>query len=520
MKNKCFFLVRAQLFNQFQIKEKTKKQFIMMIGLGLLAIMLVIYSYSLGYGLVIMDMAVIIPSYAIAITSMITLFFTAIKTNGVLFAYQDYDMLMALPVKTSTLIASRFLCMYIMNLVFTILIMFPMGIAYAIFMKPSIIFYFIWIIGTIAAPLIPTTIATMLGACIIFFSSHFKYANAAATIFTFAVIIGLLFLSMSTVNLNADNIIQIKEIGEMLFSQLHHIYPIAILFYQAVVELNLLSFLIYLILSLGWFYLFVKLVSLKYKRINTELMTYHTSSNYHLTKLKANTPFFTLYKKELKRFFSCTIYVLNMGLGAVLAIIMTAVIAITGPEQLSLILNLPAQLITNYLPLILAFLMCTCCTTCVALSLEGKNLWIIQSVPLDTFTILKSKIAVNLTIQLPISLICSILLASCISLSLLMTVMLFLTPIVYSFLTSFGGMFINIKLPSYEWTSETIVVKQSASAMVGILGGMLNGLISISILFFFNTFPAEFIIIALTILEAIGALLFYYHLKKATLITR
>ena len=36
-------------------------------------------------------------------------------------------------------------------------------------------------------------------------------------------------------------------------------------------------------------------------------------------------------------------------------------------------------------------------------------------------------------------------------------------------------MFVNMKLPNYQWETEAAVVKQSLSAMLGSLGGTLAG---------------------------------------------
>ena len=145
MKSKCFLLFKVQFFNQVNVKSKAKSQVMVMVSMGILGVILAIYSYMIGYGLGSMGMAEVIPSYALAITSIVTLFFTAIKANGVLFAYKDYDILMALPVKTSTVIASRFLTMYVLNLIFTALVMVPMGISYIVWQGPGFLFYPVWI---------------------------------------------------------------------------------------------------------------------------------------------------------------------------------------------------------------------------------------------------------------------------------------------------------------------------------------------------------------------------------------
>ena len=91
MKSKCFLLFKVQFFNQVNVKSKAKSQIMVMVSMGILGVILAIYSYMIGYGLGSMGMAEVIPSYALAITSIVTLFFTAIKANGVLFAYKDYE---------------------------------------------------------------------------------------------------------------------------------------------------------------------------------------------------------------------------------------------------------------------------------------------------------------------------------------------------------------------------------------------------------------------------------------------
>ncbi len=46
------------------------------------------------------------------------------------FSTRDYDMLTAFPIKTRTIIASKFLSMYINNLAFAVVVMVPMAVGY------------------------------------------------------------------------------------------------------------------------------------------------------------------------------------------------------------------------------------------------------------------------------------------------------------------------------------------------------------------------------------------------------
>ena len=108
-KSKCWLLFKTQMRNEFGRSLKSRGRKMTSFAIGIVLLMLVFYAYMLSYGLGSMGMAEVIPSYGLAITGLITLFFTALKTNGVLFAYKEYDMVMSLPVKTSTVIASRFM---------------------------------------------------------------------------------------------------------------------------------------------------------------------------------------------------------------------------------------------------------------------------------------------------------------------------------------------------------------------------------------------------------------------------
>ncbi|MCR1839706.1 permease [Murimonas intestini] len=518
MKSKCFLLFKVQFFNQVNVKSKAKSQVMVMVSMGILGVILAIYSYMIGYGLGSMGMAEVIPSYALAITSIVTLFFTAIKANGVLFAYKDYDILMALPVKTSTVIASRFLTMYVLNLIFTALVMVPMGISYIVWQGPGFLFYPVWIAGLLAAPLVPTTIATLLGALIILFTSRFKYANILTTVVSLAAMIAVVLgsFSLGGVSDESIDISAIKSVGEFMLVQINRIYPLASLFHKAVVKLDMVSFLIYLVISAGWYYLFVKVLSLRYKKMNTGLMTYHTRSDYKMTSLSAGSPLKALWKKEMKRFFSSTPYILNMGMGIILAVVFSIACLFVGRDQIGTILNMPGiqDVIGGVLPFVVSMLGCMSCTTSVSLSLEGKSIGILKSLPVSPELVYKSKILMNLTLILPAMLISSACLAICFPQSLPGVVLIFVTPLVYGTFTSIFGMFVNIKMPNYEWTNEISVIKQSMSSMAGIFGGMINGGIPIIILVVFKNLDPVVVGAIFTAAEAVLSVLLFGYLKK------
>lgn len=498
MKNSTWILLKAQLLNQSGLnilkydKDKKKKNGVVIVtgAITMIMIILAVYSFGMGYGFGKIGLAMIIPGYAFTITSLLIIFFTVFKASGILFAFKDYDMLMALPVKITTVITSRFLLMYGMNALISIVIMLPMGIAYCLWSNPQIIFYGMWIIAIFITPLVPMTIASVIGSAISAISSRFKYTNVVSIVLSFSMVIAIMSIGMNagTIDANQIDINQLTSLGTMLSKQMNKIYPLVGIIDKAVCQYDIVAFLVFLVISVVWYYIFVKLVSIKYKAINTGLITHQTKSDYKLQSLKESSPFRALYRKEMKRFFSSYLYVLNVGMGAVLLLAGSIACFILGIDKIEQIIGISnmKSMIINFVPFVISGMLAMTCTTAVSLSLEGENLWILQSAPLDAAIIYRSKMAVNVSILLPVYLLSSLLISLFLKTDIMSTVWIFVTPLVYVCFTSVWGMFINLKIPNFTWESEVTVIKQSMSSMIGILGGMLFGIIPIGILIFLS----------------------------------
>lgn len=492
MNREVFLLFKNNLIHQYQLnhfkKENWDKNFFFKVTLVVfLTLMFSGYSFSLAYGLGYMGLSNLIPAYAITATGIPALLFSTLKTNGFLFGYRDYDLLMSLPLPIDSVIASRFLAVYVTNLLFSLIIMAPMGCGYAIWTKPGILFYFYWLVGMITAPLVPTTIAVILGAFIMAFSSRFKYTKALSVFLTLFLLSSMLLFSMTggTLRQNLNDTQNMIDLGNAVYDKICHFYPLAGLFSEIYEKNSFLRLVLFAGLSLFIYQGFLWCFSPYYKAINTALQGQIKKSGYQLSALSVASPLHTLYRKELKRFLSCSPYLINTSAGSLMALLYTLVLTIMGPIQLEDTLGMPgfASSIQKFLPALLSILLAMSCTTGSSLSLEGKNLWILQSAPLPAKTIFDSKILVNLTLTLPSAILCGTLLAFRFSMDPLHCLLLFGLPIISSVFSAVWGMFINIRMPRYDWESEMIPVKQSAASFLSILGGSLIILIALSLSF-------------------------------------
>lgn len=493
MKNKCFLLVKNRLIAQTGIneirygKDKKKRSNKLLLLLVMVIVILVIAFYAGGtaYGLCYLGAPELVPAVGFFVCSMIALAFTIFKTSGELFGYRDYDFLMSIPVKTSTVIASRFINIYLWNTFLALMVMLPLGIVYAIWEKPGWFFYPTWVIGSLVVCFLPTTVAVIIGALITAVSSRFRRSNMMSSILNIllisSVLVGTFSLPNSKLTLKngALNEAYLKAMLREARGIIEGAYPPVKLFDQAVLEGSFISLLLLIGISVGWYLLFIWVMALGYKKINTAVSARHTSSNYRVQKLKQKSTLGSLYEKEIRRWLGCSIYFTNTIVGVVMAVLASGALMIFGPDKLSEVMKEPnaGAYVVSAASYVIGGCIGMCCTTMASISLEGKNLWLLQSLPIPMRTIVHSKLLVNLSITMPSALICSTLLVIGLKPGLVGALVNYLIPLAFSLITAVWGLMINLMLPNYEWESETQVVKQSVPSLLGMILGLLLGIL-------------------------------------------
>ena len=124
------------------------------------------------------------------------------------------------------------------------------------------------------------------------------------------------------------------------------------------------------------------------------------------------------------------------------------------------------------IPFVLAWPFCIMSPTAVSVSLEGKNLWIAQSLPLSNRDFLGGKLLFSLLLGLPFLLLAVVLSILALGAGWEEALWLLLFPLLLLLLVSVLGLFVNLHLPSLNWENETRVVKQSAASMAACFTGM------------------------------------------------
>lgn len=477
----------------------------------LLVIVVVAFSFLMAMGLSVVGMLDLLPSVFMMAASVMALITTIYKTNGLLFGFKDYDFVMALPVKTSTVIASRLMILYLMNLMFTALFLLPSSVVYAIMAHPPAAFWPIMIICMFMVPLVPVVLATIIGSIISWVASHFKRKNGANIVLTLVALFAWMLFCMN-MNGVASNI---ALYGDTIMKTIYGIYPLTRLYVEAVTQTNVLSFLLFALISLGAFTLFTIILAKFFTKLNSAITANRTKSNYKMQELKTTSPKKALLKKEFKRLTASSNYMMNSCIGLIMMVVASALVLIIGPMQVINLVGYGRILeevnfsgtLTALATVAMSFLVVLTCPSAAAISIEGKSLWIMKSLPVKSRDIIISKLGVNIILVTVAILISATLLNIALRPDPLHAILLYVTPLVYGLFTSLAGMALNLKYPNFNWNNELEVVKRGKPISIMVVVGMAITMVPGFVMLF--TGGNSLLIYILTVALAIVCIILY-----------
>lgn len=474
-------LIRLQLINLYGInvyrnlkdpKEK-KKKFWLGVAYGAVVVVFAFYIGALSFGYVYMGLGDILPAYLIMIFSLVILMFSVFKAGSVIYQRNMYDILASLPIRHSDLVISRFVCLYVENVLLTLGLMVPAFAVYGVLVRPAISFYVIGWIVILFIPFIPITISVFVGSLITAVSARSKHKNVVSIVLSMALVIGVMIGSFSLTGLEEVSIEEIQNMLGVVLELIETVYPPAVWLGSAMIRGD---YLLCLGCVLGGTILLafvIWLVSATYKTVSMNLYATYAKHEYKMEELKKTSLLKALYLKEVKRYFASSVYVTNTIVSPVMGILAAVGFLFLKPEQLTGTLgdlNLPAGMMLNVnalFPMALATIFCMMPITAVSVSMEGKEWWIVKTLPIRTKDLLCSKLLMNFTVIGPFCILAALIVGIGQKVSPLEMLWLILVPATAMLFSGVFGQTVNLKLAVFDWENEVTIVKQSASAFVG-----------------------------------------------------
>lgn len=485
MKSKLWVLFKNITANNYKFDKKFSKSDIpKTIGniIVTLIISIAIIAYSAMYSWITISFAKeynleqYVPILFFVITQAAIFMFSIYRVKSILFDSSDNDILFSMPVKPQTILASRMLTLLSINYVLTLLIYTPSLVMYGMATQVTLSFVIGGIISIIFLPFVPTILSSILGYIIAFISSKVNSKKIIETVITFAMFI-ILFVAISQIQSLGTVFINNIDTLDML---LNKVLILPGLVFNSMYNSSVISTLIYIILNIFLFGAFCIILSKGYKDIINRLKEIKTKKKKGEVKFeKTNNITITLLKKEYRKYISVPVYMVNTFFGMLLLFLFSiATIFIDKSSIIKELFNGQEIMVDNFsifpfLIIVIAFTMLMSNTAGSSISLEGKNLWILKTLPVNIKKVLKSKVLFNIIVILPISIISLLIIFFTYNLTVVELLIGLFFEILLSIFVGEFGVLVNLKYPKINYTNETQVVKQSLSSFICIMLPML-----------------------------------------------
>ena len=160
---------------------------------------------------------------------------------------------------------------------------------------------------------------------------------------------------------------------------------------------------------------------------------------------------------------------INCGLGIIIMPVAGILMLIKGKEFLPMLnemFGVRAGTGTVMICAGILFMAAMIDTAMPSVSLEGKNLWILKSMPIKPQAILTSKALLQIILSVPPTLIMSICTGIVLDESLGCKLLVVIMPFVYVFFAAILQTVFAVKMPILEWSNEAVPIKQTGAAFV------------------------------------------------------
>ena len=430
---------------------------------------------SFGYSFLIISPFVsqqIDPSPAIHMFSGIAsllIFMTSLSQARTIYIGDDHDFLASLPIRKRDIVASKIIAMYVIEFVFSFIIMVPHGIV-MIIMAHNMSLFFISLLLAFTLPIVPIALAIILSLLITMATARFKYANLVFVILYALVIVGVSLMSVLVNNLrDQDATNMFTTVGGVLkwINPSYYLVELAI-------NSNLLYLILYVAVNVLVAILSVLFIAVFFDRLHDIVSSISMKEKYVRKDLKNKGEAKALLSLEFKRLVNSKVYFINTIMGSIMAIFGSVVYMFslsramtpeTGEEAIAI---MKLVFIPIYIGIVCMIIGISNPTT-GSINIEGKTFWLTKSLPTDYKKYMLIKLLFAWILTIPACLIASTIAVIFIHESVWDIVFGYLIPVAFTLLSSLVGLIVAIHHPKLKWNNEAEAVKNSLSVVIAML---------------------------------------------------
>ena len=393
------------------------------------------------------------------------------STYSGLYLAKDNDLLLSLPIPPRRILMVRMIAIYAAGFVYSAVCWLPVVLRYQLSAPGGLSLLFSLLLSFVNALLV-LVLSCLLGWVVAAVSSRLRRKNLMTVALSLAFL-AVYFLVTSRMNRLLSGTVRAK------------LWPL----YQLGLGASgkVLPMLCWCCLVFALFLLTYALLSRSYLRLATADRGVKKAV-YRAGQSKTSGMEAALLRKELRRFLMSPMYMMNSGIGLLMILIAAVALAVkagTVRETLELFFASAPDSVKALLPAIGLMAVCALSSmvtiTAPSVSLEGKGLWVLQSLPVPARAALRAKERLHLLLCLPPALICCLVMVAALRLEALSSVLMLLVAALNVWVMADLGLMMNLLKPNLSWTSEMVPIKQSLPVAVSLFGGWLLSLLCLGL---------------------------------------
>ena len=386
--------------------------------------------------------------------------------SGLYFA-KDNDLMLSLPIPVQTLMASRLLTVYLMGLMYSAVVIVPAVIVYWITVSAAPMPILGGVLLTVLISIFVLTLSCALGWVVAKVSQklrHKSFITVIVSLAGFGIYYFFVFKAQTAIEALVANA---AVYGEKIRGAAYPLYV-----FGSAGTGNPMAMLLSAAVILALFALMWALLSRSFLQITTAAGV-SGKAVYHEKAAIRQSADAALFRRELARFTASPNYMLNCGLGILLLPVAGILLLWKGGEVLPLL-----DIIFGERGGCAEVLLCTGVCTIASMngmatpsvSLEGKSLWLAQSLPVTPWQALRAKLRVQLVLTMVPALVPLVCMAAVLPLTPALALSA-VTALAYIALSACLGLTLGTARANLTWTSELTPIKQNIAVLIALFGG-------------------------------------------------
>lgn len=395
-------------------------------------------------------------------------FGSVFNTFSSLYMAKDNDLLLSMPIPVSAIMISRLLSVYIMGLGYSIVVIVPAWIVYMVTAGITVGNFVGGILITFLISAFVMMLSCILGWAVARISLKLKNKSIVTVLVSLVFIAIYYFLYYKAQGMITDLLANLALYGAKIKGSAYVLFV-----FGSVGEGDVKSSVIGICVTAAAFILMWRLMSGSFLKVAT-FTGKVSKASYHKKDMKQQSISKALLDREFRHFISSSGYMLNNGLGVFLMLIGAVAILWKGKDMFNLLVSIFGDKDGSVL-LLFSVMLCGIISmnimTAPSVSLEGKSLWLAQSLPIKPWQVLSAKLNMQIILNVVPLALCIICTAVVYPFKVIQLLVMSAHLLSYVFVMATFGLFMGVMKPILTWTNEIMPIKQSAAVMITMFGG-------------------------------------------------